>query len=508
MQQKIRLCFLEAFVFFLCFPTFFSFPQGSEQQVTIEAPTTVQAEYRVRSIIFQIKGRTKERILRNKAQIDIGARFATPEDLARYIADARQRLLNERVLQSVEIEYLIETLDENHYEVDIVIAVEDSWNIIALPYFRYDSNDGLLLSIRARDYDFLGSMQALVLNIDYSSDTSGAKSYGAYTSFSVPLQIWAHDAGIDASEMLEVYANKRPMTSISDISFWYRQDIAGIPFTLRASQGLQFNPDGIANDPDPYFLRSALSVASTVSTGVVVPGVGELQYAPSLSLYELWRPNAPVLSDRQGATVSFSHSISGGRVDWIGNMRSGLLFSVSNTDSYNLYRRDPGADIDFLINFHAMYKSIIGANARGTGFYSFTSDAREKLGSSMRGILDSRLYGTSAVFLSVEVPIKLFDFPTHVFIKKDWLDFELQCAPFLDLGYVEGAAGTVAATYHDWYSGGIELLVYPFRMRTFIVRASLGFDLNAVLTTHSLTASSPRDGASPYELFIGIGLFF
>jgi len=110
-------------------------------------------------------------------------------------------------------------------------------------------------------------------------------------------------------------------------------------------------------------------------------------------------------------------------------------------------------------------------------------------------------------FLNIEALLKLFDFPTHVFIKKDWLDFELQCAPFLDLGYVEGAAGTVAATYHDWYSGGIELLVYPRRMRTFIVRASLGFDLDAVFTTHSLTAPSPRMAHRPMSSSLELDCF-
>jgi hypothetical protein len=45
-------------------------------------------------------------------------------------------------------------------------------------------------------------------------------------------------------------------------------------------------------------------------------------------------------------------------------------------------------------------------------------------------------------------------------------------------------------------------------MRTFIVRASAALDLDAVIRNKSLTAPSPRDGGSPYEIFFGLGLFF
>jgi len=45
-------------------------------------------------------------------------------------------------------------------------------------------------------------------------------------------------------------------------------------------------------------------------------------------------------------------------------------------------------------------------------------------------------------------------------------------------------------------------------MRTFIVRASAAFDLNAVINNKSFTKPSPRDGGSPYEIFLGLGLFF
>jgi hypothetical protein len=58
-----------------------------------------------------------------------------------------------------------------------------------------------------------------------------------------------------------------------------------------------------------------------------------------------------------------------------------------------------------------------------------------------------------------------------------------------------------------WYSGGLELLVYPLGLRSFTIRASAGWDLKNVLATRSLTAMTP-DGQSPYEIYLGLNLLF
>jgi hypothetical protein len=500
-------------MFYLC-PLIFSQELLEElgQETTIpekieEASSSEVTEFRIRSVKFLIKGHTKERILIEKAQVRIGTTFDSEEDLESFIANIKQRLLNERVLQSAEVECWIEASSENVQEVDLIISVEDSWNIIGLPYFKYDTNEGLLLSIRGRDYNFLGSMQALVLNIDYAMDAEGKQSYGGYTSFGVPFQLLRNDAGLNASQTLKIHADEMPITSISNLSFWYRYKIDGLYFIFEAAQGLQFNPDEILDDVDPFLLRSSLSLSTSIATGITIPRLGDISYFPSLSFYQLWRPDAVVRSDRQGPRMVFSHGLSFGQIDWIANMRRGLSATISNTNTYNMQFNDFILDIDGTLCYSATLGGKIGMNGRLSGFYSFTSSAREDLGSSMRGIRNSRLYGISALFLNLEMPIKLFDFPTHIFIKKNWFDFELQFSPFVDLGYVEGVAGNVAATYPLWYSGGIEFFVYPLRMRTFIVRASLGFDLDAVIQNGSFTHPSPRDSASPYELFFGLGLF-
>jgi len=482
-----------------------------------------QSSIIIRSVNYSIQGMTNKRILKSKAEIEEGTRFASVEDLDRFIADRKQKLMNERVLESVDITYTVvssandpesdlsigpeSTSDTGLLEVDIYVSVKDSWNIIALPYFRYDTNDGFLLSVRGRDYNFIGSMQALVLNLDYAVDAVGKQSYGGYSSFGIPFSLFGRDSGINVSETLSVHADPRPITSVTNLSFWHNLTEHVIPLRFEASQGLQFNPDSILGDQDPYFLLSKLSLSSSINTEINLGSLGAVSYSPSISAYQYWRPDAHVRSDRQGLRVVFSHGLSLGRIDWIENMRGGFSTSIGNSTTYNVQTTDLASDLDASLNYNATLEGKLGLNLKAAGFYSLTQTAREELGSSMRGIKNARLQGSQAVFVNLEMPVKLFDFTTHIFIKKNWFDFELQTSPFLDLGYVKGSAGTVADTYNFWYSGGLEFFVFPLRMRTFIVRASIGVDLDAVLQNKSLTAPSPRDGASVYELFFGLGLF-
>lgn len=463
--------------------------------------------YTIRSVSFNIKGFTRERVLRQKANIAIGTEFATLEDFEGYLEQRRQTLLNERVLADVKAEYVLEKGDEGRVFIDITFITQDSWNIIALPYFKYDSNDGLTLSARGRDYNFLGSMQTLVLNVDYAIDQRERHSYGGLASMNLPFQLAGYDASVSIYEDLAVHADGRPTSSISNLGFSIVFPTRAYPITLSANQGYQSNPDEVDNDTDPYFLVSSLAASSWIPAGFSAGRYGQVSYAPSLTASLNWRPREIVRDDRKGFKLTFSHGLHFGRVDWINNMRKGMEGHLTNTDAYNFLTGVPTLDFDGTYVYHATKGGIIGFEARFVGFYSFTNTTRTDLGAYMRGIIDERLWGGAAAFLNLQMPIKLFDFPTHVIIGKNWFDFELQMTPFVDLGYCRKHLGD-AFQDSAWYTAGLEFCVYPLRMRTFIVRASAAFDLDAVIRNKSLTAPSPRDGYSPYEIFFGLGLFF
>jgi len=65
--------------------------------------------------------------------------------------------------------------------------------------------------------------------------------------------------------------------------------------------------------------------------------------------------------------------------------------------------------------------------------------------------------------------------------------------------------------YHPvdgWYAGGMEVIVYPAKMRSIYVRASLGFDLAELKNLSGLNGRAKRDGEPITEIFIGIGVHY
>jgi hypothetical protein len=221
----------------------------------------------------------------------------------------------------------------------------------------------------------------------------------------------------------------------------------------------------------------------------------------------MWRLDAPVRSDREGLVLTLGNKLSLGRADWMGNSRRGLTLSLSNYDYQNFSDGSWIVDADAAAEAYAPVGDILAFKAQVQGFWRPAGIPRITLGGYMRGILDSRLNGDLGLFVNLDAPVKLFDFPTHLLIGKDWLDFELQASPFIDAALVRRNASTPLRDHDLFLSGGLEFLVFPLRMRSFIVRASFGFDLRALSQTLSLDKLT-FDGSKPYEVFIGLGSFY
>ena len=221
--------------------------------------------------------------------------------------------------------------------------------------------------------------------------------------------------------------------------------------------------------------------------------------------------NSPIYYGRGGVLTTLSNELALGRIDWVGNMRQGLGASLSVDESYNFQYDDLMSDLDLTAELFAQRDGKIGIGARLLGLArlsgNFPADDLAMLGQYMRGIYDSRMKGVQALILNGNLPVKLFDFPTHVFIKTHFLDFELQAQPFLDLGLARPDYSSAFSSDWLWYSGGLELLFFPEGLRSFTVRASAGWDLKNVVETGSLTALTP-DGYKPYEIYLGLTLLF
>jgi hypothetical protein len=95
-----------------------------------------------------------------------------------------------------------------------------------------------------------------------------------------------------------------------------------------------------------------------------------------------------------------------------------------------------------------------------------------------------------------------------------YVDFELQLSPFIDIAFshidVPSADVNRTFSYKDgWYAGGLEMLVYPTKMRSLQGRISFGVDLARTLGfLENRLDTSWRSKVSRWELFIGIGLHY
>jgi len=457
--------------------------------------------YVLRSVDFEVTGRSLPSVLRRK--IDpygrlIGASFQGRARLEAFLEEARQTLRNERAIASVAADYEAVPSASGGYEVALHFRVTDTWNLVALPYPKYNSNTGLDLGIRLRDYNFAGSLQPLLVNLDYFLNTAGIGALGGFVSFQAPFHLGglAWSLGINEEAKISADGSTAP-ASVTSAALGLEIPGLGFPATLTVTQGFSLNANGLDSslsaDPDPWFLSETLAASATIP-------LGPIQYVPGLSASWNWRPDAVLqYRGREGITVAFSNAFSTGRVDWKDDLREGVCASWNVSFSYGVTSADFLTDISFTVAAHATPAPGLGLAGRIVGFdrllHGSEDDELTSLGSYMRGIADARLAGFQAVFCNLGLPVKLFDFPAHALIGRDFLDFGLQAQPFLDVGLLAPAG---SRTDWFWCSGGLEILVFPGAFRSFVGRASAGLDLESAFS-----------GGNPaFELSLGLGLLY
>lgn len=521
-------------------------PQPGIPKAAAAAESIPTGPYVLRSVDFHVQGRTKDFVLMgliDPYQNLVGSSFPDRASLEAFVADKVRILSSQRILASVTPSYEVKPAPDGGYDVALHFAVVDSWNAIALPYPKYDSNNGLLLSLRGRDYDFLGSAQQLELNLNYQRSPAGVNSYGTQLYFTVPFQAAGTVWDLGFAENGQVWTGGTA-SSITSASISYNVPRLGFPASVTATQSISY--DAMAPEPDPdlwYLVESAAATATVPITGGLGSwrgvDLGPLTYVPALELDYAWRPgttlsyygngtassdfdttvaqalqDSPQYYGRGGALTSVSNGLAFGRVDWVGNMREGLSLSLTARTAYNAQWDDLIGDLNFQAELFAQWSERLGIGARLLGLDRFSghfsgtqNDSLTMLGQYMRGIIDDRMSGVQAAIVNLNLPLKLFDFPTHALIGTRVLDFECQAQPFLDLAVARPDYSSAYSNDWLWYSGGLELLFFPQGLRSFTVRLSAGWDLKNVLSTHSLTAMTP-DGSSPYEIYLGLDLLF
>ncbi len=468
---------------FLLLSLLFTLSAGEEETWTI------------RNVSYIIDGKTREDVLSHYLNIKTGKIFSTKAELEVYLKDKIQLIKNQRTLAGGDIESKYESDPENPggYFVDIQVNVKDTWNYILLPYAKFDSNKGFLVSLRGRNYNFLGGMGELSGNLDYLLTTSVKSEYSLNGGFTLPFYIWDYnwkfsfDEDVTISSDTQIKAYTKAGISV---------DIPLDNLTWQASldQYYYLNQDG-ETDKDGYYMKTAARFGSSIPTRLDLPLLGELNYSPAIITSVAYKPFDTLSPDRKGYELGFEQEFSAGRIDWLGNFRSGSLFSANQNLRYNFTRSLWLSDTDIELQFHKAF-GWGGFSSRLKGFYYYNSTGTD-IGEPIRGILNARLDGNAAVFLNLDFPVKIW-----IWFLDKW--FEGHISPFFDYALVKPDGGNFSLS-DGWYSAGLEGFAFLKAARAIYLRMSFGVDLEALLEGAGLGDPAPRDGSSIYTIFIGLG---
>jgi hypothetical protein len=522
------------FIFYLLFfPAFFLFGQTHADSSIMENADTV---YVIREVEFVIEGRTRPYVLMSNGEFKEGERIRGKENLEKYLAQKQQLLFNQQVLEEVKLEYSLgDSEEDDALPVKLLVHVKDTWNIIILPYPQYDSNEGFSITLKARDYNFLGTMNPLRVDLGYRQK-DGEHSF----DFSLESDIPFHAAGLDwnlRSDNLFSYTFEEPL---------YYQNVTGISlklpwlittFTIGINQYLTINEENIDENREIYGLDSRfygpfgsteLFASWKIPLGIDTGDFGELTYIPLLS----GRINYPYgrMDDPRMPVTNLSHSIGFGRVNWIGNFRKGFSVSIGNSYSWYFDRIDAplkvGLDGGAVIHWPLSKYFGVSSRLKYRQWWHWSDIADGYIphyssGDLIRGVLYKDIRAYQILTFNLDFPVRVLRFwPSEWFNNQNLrlFNFEMHFSPFTDMALFHGPysklknrdnpmEGNTSFRFDDMINtAGLEVLVFPSFFRSMKIRASIGYNINKI----KKDGISDRLGFLPYwdEIFIGLDHFY
>ena len=499
---------------------------GTSPAIENVQPPEKSGVFVIDSFQFNITGRkpwrTRADALIYNGELKVGEKIHGLENLEKYVRAKQQLLLNERVLATVAIEYAIgEKRDDGAYPVELTINVVDTWNIIAVPYPKYDTNTGFELIIKARDYNFLGTMNALRFDLGYKYDQNERSSLVFEIDSDTPFKAFGYNWNLNFDHFFEY----RPE---ADKPFYYK-NATGLSmelpfkkttFTFGFEESLVLNEENADRYKPVYgdfqegvYMSSKPYISWKIPTGLAVGEYGDLTYTPELSaLFNYGFPGYPLDDFRKGPSLHFNHSLGFNRINWIGNYRSGLDVFMNNSYSYNFHRLrndEEALSLDYAIGGigHFIVSDFFGVSTylRYRHWFYHDPEYNDSAGDALRGILDKAVKADYMLSLNLDFPFRVLRFlPSQWFgvSKLRLFDFELHLSPILDMAmYHDPATGTSFSFKNTLVSGGAELIVFPAFMRSLYIRASFACNITEFI-------SSPKSGipdGDNREIFIGIG---
>ena len=482
-----------------------------------EAYKIKNAEYDIQGAGFKFMGKTREYPLKRYYPLDTKKTFESREALENYIKNYRQSLESSRYFDEITITYeAVQSETENIYDVVLLIALQDTHHLIIMPYPKYSSNSGLSLKIKAKDTNFFGSLNTMNADFNMSYNDKTFKP-GFNFNFNYPFNIGPFDASFVNDYTLnyaitdDYHGFEWDTETGIDVSLPFNRFSLSMGFSQFTHRNFSYKEYG---DEIYFSERFNLGFPVTIAT---LSNFTTITYSPSAGITWNWDFDGinPENDSLSGPEVSFSHSLSNGKITWNNNFRKGYKLSISNSYNYNIQRQDVVPSVNFKGQYFWNYEANDGDiwNRFGicSNLYVFhyfdlptnTYKYGSAIGDYLRGILDNSYFGNDKPYGTASTGIVLnLDLPHNVFtayFPKEILNFNLQFSPFFDMALVYDRNKDRYFNFEDgYYCAGFEFLVFPLKWSSITVRASLGVDLSKNIFVEGLKNNK--------EIFIGVGL--
>jgi len=501
---KAGKCLFWALFSFL--PIVFLSAQETGNEI-MEKPDSV---YVIREIEFDVIGSSRPFALISSGNFKEGDIVKGKDNLEKYLALKKQLLMNQQVLEEVTIDYFTGESESNGaIPVRLLVHVKDTWNLIVLPYPKYDSNEGFSITLKARDYNFLGTMSALRADLGYKNK-NGEQSVNFLLDSDIPFYAAGLRWVLNFDNFFNYTFNEplyyQNVTGLSMLLPWHATIL-----TMGFNQYLTINEENTAQDIDVFdianryygvYASTELFVSWKMPLGIEIGSFGELEYTPGVS----GRINYPYnsMDDPRKFLTTFSHSIGFGRINWTGNYRKGLSSSIGNSFNWYFDRGDSPLKIslDASIAFYWVFSKYFGVSSKLD--YRQWWHWSDKLGGNIpyysagdmtRGLINDDIRADQILAFSLDLPIRILRFWPSEWANNQKLhifDFEMHLSPFTDFAIFSGPynklkdknnpyAGITQFNIDDMINTvGIEIFVFPAFFRSLKIRASIGYNLNKI----------------------------
>ena len=492
------------------------------------AQEETEAIYKISGVSYDIRGLTKESAVNRIIKVDTEKKFNSQKELEAYIANITSALENTRQFETVEESHTFLAPEDGITPVALTYTLKDSFHFLLLPFATYNSNSGLNIKLKVKDSNFLGLMEPLNADINYSYDSSENHHIGFNLGYAYPFSTGPLEHSFSNDFSFDwVIGNSEPNLSYSaglSTAIPLGSQKLIVSFTQSLTKKTEYNQYN-----DGFYLTEKAGLSLPLSLGTLDGNI-PVSYVPSVTFTYNWDPTDNIISysGLKGPTVSINQRISASRINWKGNFRNGFSFTAGSGAAWNFNSESISANANIEVKLYKAWKyAAITSDIFVYTAYNTTTSITERL----RGIRDSHVQRNTsqALVFNIDVPVhivttdwvnwglKLFGpyeerngfvkvltwIPHKLF---PYLDFELQIAPFIDVALTNNTAtGKTFSLKDGFYTAGLEVLVHPARWKSYVVRASFGVDVGRKVLSKFLETSW-RNDISAWELYIGIGL--